>query len=43
MTYQRPWGTVPDLVNVDGKWGIPENWSSMPQDSQPVMQIVLKK
>jgi hypothetical protein len=27
---------------VDGKWGIPENWSSMPQDSQPVMQIVLK-
>ena len=42
MTYQRPWGTVPDLVNVDGKWGIPENWSSMPQDSQPVMQIVLK-
>ena len=42
MTYSRPWGTVPDLVNVDGKWGIPENWSSMPQDSQPVLQIVLK-
>ena len=42
MTYSRPWGTVPDLVNVDGKWGIPENWSSMPEDSQSIMQIVLK-
>ena len=42
MTYSRPWGTVPDLVNIDGKWGIPENWTTMPQDSQSVMQIVLK-
>ena len=42
MTYSRPWGTVPDLVNIDGKWGIPENWATMPQDSQSVMQIVLK-
>ena len=25
MTYTRPWGTVPDLVNVDGVWAIPEN------------------
>lgn len=23
MTYSRPWGTVPDLVNIDGKWGNP--------------------
>ena len=42
MTYSRPWGTVPDLVNIDGKWGIQENWATMPQDSQSVMQIVLK-
>ena len=42
MNYSRPWGTVPDLVNIDGKWGIPENWSSMPEGSQPTLQIVLK-
>ena len=42
MTYSRPWGTAPDLVNVDGVWGIPENWSSLPEGSQPTMQIVLK-
>ena len=41
-TYPRPWGQVPALVNVDGLWGIPENWSSMPEGSQPVTQIVLK-
>ena len=42
INYPRPWGTVPDLVNVNGKWGIPENWSSMPEGSQPTLQIVLK-
>ena len=42
LNYPRPWGTVPDLVNVDGKWGIPENWSSMPEGTQPTLQIVLK-
>ena len=42
MTYSRPWGTVPDLVNINGKWGIPENWSSMPEGAQPTLQIVLK-
>ncbi len=42
MTYSRPWGTVPDLVNIDGKWGIPENWATIPQNPQSVMQIVLK-
>ena len=42
MTYSRPWGTVPDLLNIDGKWGIPENWSSMPEGAQPTLQIVLK-
>ena len=42
MTYARPWGTVPDLENIDGKWGIPENWSSMPEGAQPTLQIVLK-
>ena len=42
MTYARPWGPVPDLVNINGKWGIPENWSSMPEGAQPTLQIVLK-
>lgn len=42
MTYSRPWGTVPDLVNVNGVWGIPENWASLPEGTQPTMEIVLK-
>ncbi len=40
-TYARPWGQVPDLVNVNGVWGIPENWSVMPEGSQPTTRIVL--
>lgn len=42
MTYTRPWGTVPELVNVNGIWAIPENWSSLPEGTQPTLQIVLK-
>ena len=42
LTYPRPWGTVPDLVNIDGVWGIPENWDILPEGSQPTMTIVLK-
>lgn len=42
LTYSRPWGTVPDLINVNGLWGIPENWDDMPEGSQPTTQIVLK-
>ena len=42
LTYPRPWGTVPDLVNIDGVWGIPENWDVLPEGSQPTMTIVLK-
>lgn len=42
MTYSRPWGTAPDLVNINGIWGIPENWSLLPEGSQPTLQIVLK-
>ena len=41
MTYSRPWGQVPDLVNIDGVWGIPENWSSLPEGAQPTTRIVL--
>ena len=41
MNYPRPWGTVPDLVNVNGLWGIPENWSAMPEGSQPTTRITL--
>lgn len=42
LTYSRPWGTVPDLVNIDGIWGIPENWDVLPEGSQSTMTIVLK-
>ena len=42
LTYPRPWGTVPDLVNIDGVWGIPENWDILPEESQPTLTIVLK-
>lgn len=40
-TLPKPWGTVPDLAFVGGKWGIPENWASMPENSHPALQIVL--
>lgn len=30
-TYPRLWGQVPDLVNIDGVWGIPENWVYYPK------------
>ena len=43
LTYPRPWGTVPDLVNIDGVWGIPENWDILPEGSQPTLTIVLLK
>lgn len=39
--YSQPWGVAPDLVSVDGNWGIPENQPSMPEGSQPTLQIVL--
>lgn len=39
--YSRPWGEVPTLVNVDGVWAIPENWSALPEGTQPTLQIVL--
>ena len=39
--YSRPWGQVPELVNIDGVWGIPENWSVLPEGSQPATRIVL--
>ena len=41
LQYSQPWGTVPDLVNIDGLWGIPENWSSLPEGSQPTLRITL--
>ncbi len=40
-TYPRPWGQVPDLVNVDGVWGIPENWGILPEGAQPTTRMVL--
>ena len=40
-SYARPWGQVPDLVNIDGVWGIPENWSILPEGSQPTTRIIL--
>ena len=41
MSYPRPWGQVPDLVNIDGVWGIPENWSSLPEGAQPTTRVTL--
>ena len=43
MNYPRPWGTAPDLVNINGVWAIPENWDdTLPEGSQPTLTIVLK-
>ena len=36
QTYSRPWGTIPDLVNINGLWGIPENWAAMPEAASPL-------
>ena len=41
MEYHRPWGEVPNLVNVDGLWAIPENQPLLPEGTQPTLQIVL--
>ncbi len=41
MTYSRPWGSVPDLVNIDGVWAIPENEGTLPEGSQTYTRIVL--
>lgn len=41
LVYGRPWGTVPDLVNIDGIWGIPENEALLPEGAQPYTRIVL--
>lgn len=40
-TVPRPWGEVPQLVNIDGVWGIPENWGILPEGSQPTLRITL--
>ena len=40
-SYPRPWGQVPDLVNIDGLWGIPENWGILPSGAQTLSTIVL--
>lgn len=39
--YSRTWGEVPALVNIDGVWGIPENWGILPEGSQPTNRITL--
>lgn len=41
LQYSRPWGQVPDLVNVNGIWGIPENEPLLPAGAQPVLRITL--
>ena len=41
LQYAKTWGTVPDLVNINGLWGIPENWASLPEGSQPTLRITL--
>ena len=37
----RPWGQVPELVNINGLWGIPENWAALPAGSQPTTRMIL--
>ena len=39
--YARPWGQVPELVNVNGVWGIPENWPLLPAGAQQTTRIIL--
>lgn len=39
--YPRPWGQVPELVNVDGIWAIPENQPVLPEGIQQTLQIIL--
>ena len=39
-TQPKPWGQVPDLVNVNGLWGIPSNWGAI-NGAQAVSTIVL--
>ena len=34
-SYPKPWGQAPQLVNMEGTWGIPENWHLLPEGSQP--------
>lgn len=41
QSYARTWGQVPELVNVNGVWAIPENQSALPAGTQPTLQIVL--
>ena len=36
-----PGGQVPELVNVNGVWAIPENQPLLPAGTQPTLQIVL--
>lgn len=40
-SFSRPWGQVPDLVNVNGVWGIPDNQSILPEGSQSYTRMVL--
>lgn len=37
----RPWGQVPELVNINGLWGIPENWAALPAGAQQTTRMVL--
>lgn len=39
--YPRNWGQVPELVNVNGLWAVPENQPALPEGIQPTLQIVL--
>lgn len=40
-TAARPWGEVPALVNINGIWAIPENWSLLPEGCQPYSRLTL--
>lgn len=40
-SFPRPWGQIPELVNFNGIWGIPENWPLLPEGTQPYTRITL--
>lgn len=40
-SFSRPWGQVPELVNMNGVWGIPDNQSLLPEGNQAYTRMVL--
>ena len=39
LVYGKPWGQVPELVNANGVWAIPENQPLLPAGTQPTQRL----